>query len=103
MADPLVTTDTAIEVGKVAGSGGLGFFLAKMADRFMAKADKDAGKLDQILSAVQALSGRLDVMAERQTTTRADVDKLEAGVFQLQLQVADLAGQFKRLLEQIAR
>ena len=101
MSDPLVSTETAVEVGKVAGGGGFGFLVAKVFDRFMAKADKDAGKLDQILAAVQAVTARLDVMAERQSTTRADVDKLEAAMLAQQLHVAELRGALRHLSEQM--
>ena len=100
----------AIEVGKVAGSGGLGFLVAKLADRWFTRADKDAGKLDQVLAAVNALGSKLDVQHERQITTRADVDKLEAGMLAQQLAQARLEGafgelksRFDHLLEQLAK
>ena len=77
--------------------------LMALLQRFFNKTDKDEGKLDQVLAAITALSSKLDVLHERQITTRADVDKLEVGLLQLQLQVAALVGEFKHLSEQIAR
>lgn len=106
MADPIVT-DSAVEAAKTAGIGGggagLGFVLAKLIDRFFSRAEKDEGKLDLVLAAVNALSAKMDVQAERQITTRADVDKLEGIVTALQLELATLRGKFDHLSEQLAK
>lgn len=103
MSDPTQIPEVAGELGKVGAGGGLGWLAAKLVDRFFTKADKDAGKLDQVLAAVQGLDSKLGVITERQTTTRADVDKLEAAMLQLQLQVAELKGAFTHLTEQLAK
>lgn len=96
-------TDVVVEGGKHVASGGVGMALLALAQRFFAKQDKDAGKLDAILAAVNQMSGRLDVMQERQLNTRADVDKLETAQLQLQLQFAELKGRFEHLSEQLAK
>lgn len=103
MSDPNQIPEVAGEIGKVAGGGGIGYLVARLADRWFSKADKDEGKLDQLLTAVQALSSKMDVATERQITTRADVDKLEAGFLAMQLQLAELKGRFAQFTEQLAK
>lgn len=120
MSDPLLSADT-IEVGKVAGSGGLGFLLAKLADRVWKKSDAAeaaaSAALVQVLAEVKALTASVNALGQQtqasisllgqqlavltEGTRRRDEDvaKLENTVAEQGKQLARLEAKF----EEIAR
>lgn len=108
------TTDAVVEGSKVLGSGGLGAGLLFLAQRLFKKVEVDdereAKALEAVALELKALNAgvseiKTDVklVMQAHAGTRADVDKLEATVSSLQLQLAELKGRFEHLTEQLAK
>lgn len=113
MADQSVT-ETAIEGTKLVGSGGIGMAVLAIAQRFFKKQDVDnereAKALEGVLAELKAInvnisvvSSKVDVLTERTSTMRSDIDKLELGEKDIRDRLSKLEGQFAHFIEQVAK
>jgi septal ring factor EnvC (AmiA/AmiB activator) len=125
MADPVQTTNDAVEIAKVGGIGGggagIGFLLAKLVERFFKKVEVDdereakaleailtemkaqSAEMKTITAAVSEVKGKLDLLADRTSTLRADMDKVETENKAILDRLARLEGKFDHLNEQLAK
>lgn len=113
MADANIP-ETAIEGTKLVGSGGVGMVLLALAQRFFKKQDVDnereakalesvLGELKAINANISVVSSKVDVLTERTSTMRSDLDKLELGEKEIRERLAKLEGQFAHFVEQVAK
>jgi predicted nuclease with TOPRIM domain len=109
------TTDAVIEGAKTVGSGGGWLALAWMTvQRITKKVEVDdereakaleamAAEMKQLNTIVGAVNGKLDVLTERTSNMRNDMDKLEAENKAVLDRLARLEGKFDHLSEQLAK
>lgn len=96
MADPTLS-DGAIEAGKVAGGGGIGFILAKLADRFFKKSD-DIDKAEA--EALKQVLAKLDIV---QTAVTSLGQQTQASISLLGQQLAVLTEGTRRRDEDVSQ
>jgi predicted nuclease with TOPRIM domain len=109
------TTDAVIEGAKTVGSGGGWLALAWMAvQKLFKKVEVDdereakaleamAAEMKLLNAGVSELKGKLDLLADRTSTLRSDMDKVEVENKAILDRLARLEGKFDHLSEQLAK